>query len=149
MLFARDQISEALARWPDLDDDLKDPDSYCRSIEGTLRVMSATDGKRPTIGPLNVETLIRFADEHGLVPGSGAARSQLAADRYRRGEARAWPPGRTMRAGVARIASTSAPADRLDCAPPRSPPSSESRTLRGKSSYARRQHASERKDAMK
>lgn len=92
--FPRDQINEALARWPDLDDDLKDPETYCRSIEGTLQVMSATHGKRPTIAPLNVETLIRYAEQHGLDPDSGTARSRLAAELDRRGEARAWPPGR-------------------------------------------------------
>ena len=62
--FPRDQIEEALARWPSLADDLNDPDAYCRSIEATLRAMDSGTGRRPTIAVLEVERLIDYADEH-------------------------------------------------------------------------------------
>lgn len=43
---------------------------------------------------MDVERLIRFAEEHGLDPDSGPARSGFAVELDRRGEAVAWPPGR-------------------------------------------------------
>jgi tetratricopeptide (TPR) repeat protein len=92
--FPRDQIEAALARWPSLADDLSDPDAYCRSIEGTLRMMSASIGRRPIIAPLDVERLVGYADKHRLEAESGEARSRFAAELGSRGEAVPWPPGR-------------------------------------------------------
>lgn len=92
--FPRDQVQTALGRWPALADDLNDPDAYCRSIEGTLREVSASTGRRPSVAPLDVERLVNYAEEHGLDPESGAARSRFAAELDRRGESVEWPPGR-------------------------------------------------------
>ncbi|HET7589082.1 MAG TPA: SEC-C metal-binding domain-containing protein [Solirubrobacterales bacterium] len=92
--FPRDQVGAALERWPDLGDDLEDPDAYCRTIEARLREMRATTGRAPSVAPLNVEALLEFAAEQGLEPNTGAARSRFAALLGRRGETVPWPPGR-------------------------------------------------------
>jgi tetratricopeptide (TPR) repeat protein len=92
--FPRDQRAAALERWPDLGDDLEDPDAYCRAIEGRLCEMRAATGRAPSVAPLNVEALLEFAAEQGLEPNTGAARSRFAALLGRRGETVPWPPGR-------------------------------------------------------
>jgi hypothetical protein len=92
--FPRDQIAAALARWPSLTEDLADPDAYCRSIEGKLRATSILTGRRPALAPLHVDRLSHYAEEHGLDPDSGSARSGLAAELGRTRAAIAWPPGR-------------------------------------------------------
>ena len=92
--FPRDQSGAALARWPDLADDLEDPDAYCRAIEARLREMRAATGRVPSVAPLNVEALLEFASEQGLDPDTGTARSRFAAFLGSRGEAVPWPPGR-------------------------------------------------------
>ena len=92
--FPRDQIDAALARWPSLADDLTDPDAYCRTIEARLRVMRSETGREPSVAPLRVERLVEFAEENGIDPYSGAARSRFAAELGGTGESVAWPPGR-------------------------------------------------------
>jgi len=92
--FPRDEIAEAMARWPSLRDDLRDPDSYCRTIEGELQRLATRSGVRPAIAPLRVTRLLGYADEQGLDPEDGAARSELAAALYVGGETLEWPPGR-------------------------------------------------------
>jgi tetratricopeptide (TPR) repeat protein len=92
--FPRDQLEAALARWPSLADDLNDPDSYCRTIEARLRDVRSETGRQPSVAPLRVERLVEFAEENGLDPDSGAARSQYAAMLGRHGETVPWPPGR-------------------------------------------------------
>lgn len=94
--FRRDQIEEALARWPSLVDDLNDPDAYCRSIEMTLRLIGAAGGRRPTIAAIEVARLSDYAEEHGLDADSGGARSRYAAELNRSGEVISWPPGRNQ-----------------------------------------------------
>lgn len=92
--FPRDQIEAALARWPSLADDLNDPDAYCRTIETRLRAMRSETGREPSVAPLRVERLVEFAEENGIDPDSGAARSRFAAELGSTGESVAWPPGR-------------------------------------------------------
>ena len=92
--FPRDEIAGALTRWPSLTDDLNDPDSYCRAIESRLQTIRASTGKRPTVAPLRVASLISYADEHGVDADDGATRSRLATELDVRGETIAWPPGR-------------------------------------------------------
>lgn len=92
--FPREQSGAALERWPDLTEDLEDPDAYCRAIEARLREMQAATGRAPSIAPLNVGALLEFASEQGLDPNTGAARSQFAAVLGSRGETVPWPPGR-------------------------------------------------------
>lgn len=92
--FPRDQIEAALARWPSLADDLNDPDAYCRTIETRLRDMRNATGRQPSVAPLRVERLVEFAEENGIDPDSGAARSRLAAELDRIGDSRPWPPER-------------------------------------------------------
>lgn len=92
--FPRDQSEAALERWPDLADDLEDPDAYCRAIEARLREMHAATGRVPSVAPLNVEALLEFASEKDSDPNTGAARSQFAAVLASRGETVPWPPGR-------------------------------------------------------
>jgi tetratricopeptide (TPR) repeat protein len=92
--FPRDEHAEALACWPDLDEDLHDPDAYCRRIEGLVRDASRTVGRRARIAPLRPKGLIEFAEGQGLDPDSGTARSRYAAELGRRGETIAWPPAR-------------------------------------------------------
>jgi tetratricopeptide (TPR) repeat protein len=92
--FPRDQNEAALERWPDLADDLEDPDAYCRAIEVRLREMHTATGRAPSIAPLNVEALLEFASEEGLDPNTGSARSRFAAVLGGRGGAAPWPPGR-------------------------------------------------------
>ena len=92
--FPRDQIEAALAHWPSLVDDLNDPDAYCRTIEARLQDVRSETGRQPSIAPLRVEQLVEFAEENGIDPDSGAARSRFAAELGRVGESVAWPPGR-------------------------------------------------------
>ncbi len=92
--FPRDEHAEALRRWPELGEDLADPDAYCAAMEARLREISAATARNPAVAPLRVAALAEFADERGLDPDSGEARSQWAAELQRRGEAIAWPPGR-------------------------------------------------------
>ena len=95
--FPREEIAAALARWPSLSDDLHDADAYCRAIEIKLQTIMMGSGARPAVAPLRVETLVSYADEHGLDPDEGATRSQLAAELDLRGETLPWPPGRNER----------------------------------------------------
>lgn len=92
--FPRDQIEAALTRWPSLADDLNDPDAYCRTIEARLREIRSEAGRQPFVAPLQVERLVEFAEENGIDPDSGAARSRFAAELGRMGESVSWPPGR-------------------------------------------------------
>jgi tetratricopeptide (TPR) repeat protein len=92
--FPRDQIEAALERWPDLADDLEDPDADCRTIEARLREMRAATGRAPSVAPLSVEALLEFASEQDLDTKTGTARSRFAALLDRRGETVPWPPGR-------------------------------------------------------
>lgn len=92
--FPRDQIEQALARWPLLADDLNDPDAYCRTIEARLREVQSATGRQPSVAPMRVEPLVEFAIERGFDPDTGAARSRFAAELGRRDETVPWPPGR-------------------------------------------------------
>lgn len=95
--FPRDQHAHALAQWPDLRDDLTDPDVYCQRIEGELRKTRELTGRNPAVAPLVVDDLETFAAEHELDPDSGEARSRYAAQLLVDGEALAWPPRRNDR----------------------------------------------------
>ena len=90
----RSERDAALARWPDLGDDLRDPDAYCRRIERQLRDAHADSGRRPSIAPLRVEELVAFAEGEGRDPGEASTPSRYAAELERRGATLAWPPGR-------------------------------------------------------
>jgi uncharacterized protein YecA (UPF0149 family) len=92
--FPRDQVDPALARWPGLADDLKDPDAYCRTIEARLREVQAGTGRVPSVAPMNVDAFLEFASGQGLDPSTGTARSRFAALLGCRGETVPWPPGR-------------------------------------------------------
>lgn len=92
--FPRDQIEAALARWPSLAEDLNDPDAYCRMIEARLQDVRSETGRQPSVAPLRVERFVEFAEENGIDPNSGAARSRFAAELGRTGESVLWPPGR-------------------------------------------------------
>lgn len=92
--FPRDEIEAALAEWPDLRGDLEDPDAYCRAIEGALRELAAETGRRPSVAPIRVAALSKYAESHGLDPDTGSARSRFAAEIDRQGGALPWPPGR-------------------------------------------------------
>ena len=95
--FPREQNAAALRRWPDLVEDLGDPDAYCRRIERELRWMREIGGRNPSVAPLDVDALTRFAEERRLDPGDGVARSRYAAEIGRTGKGIPWPPGRNDR----------------------------------------------------
>lgn len=92
--FPPDQHGSALRRWPDLAVDLGDRDAYCRRIEMELRWMLEVTGRNPAIAPIDVDALTRFAEEQGLDPADGVARSRYAAETARATGTVAWPPGR-------------------------------------------------------
>jgi hypothetical protein len=92
--FPRTQRDAALARWPNLVDDLGDPDGYCQGIERTLRQVADAVGRRPVLAPLDVEQLVAYANSEGIDPSEGSTRSRYAAELARTGNAMAWPPGR-------------------------------------------------------
>jgi tetratricopeptide (TPR) repeat protein len=92
--FPRAEHAAALARWPDLEDDLRDPDEYCWSIERELRDMRALATRAPSIAVLDLDELIAFADRERLDAGTGAARSRYAAEVARLGAGLPWPPSR-------------------------------------------------------
>ncbi len=84
----------ALARWPDLAEDLTDPVGYSRRIEEQLRTLNAALGQRPTVAPLVVDDFLAWTDEEGYDPAGADARSTYAAELNRTGRAIPWPPGR-------------------------------------------------------
>jgi hypothetical protein len=92
--FPRDQHARARARWPELGEDLHDPDTYCKRIEAELRNTRELTGRNPAVAPLVVEELESFAADHAFDSDSGRARSSYAARLLADGEAVAWPPGR-------------------------------------------------------
>jgi tetratricopeptide (TPR) repeat protein len=93
--FPRDELAAALAEWPDLEDDLGDPDAYCRRIEAHLAEIKSAGG-RACIAPFRVEEILQHAEREGLDPGDGSTRSGLALDLHERGETIAWPPERNQ-----------------------------------------------------
>jgi hypothetical protein len=92
--FPPDQRDAALERWPDLAEDLVEPESYARHIERHLRDLHRALGHRPAVAPLTVEELVAWAADEGYDPNSGEARSMYAAELSRTGRAIPWPPGR-------------------------------------------------------
>jgi tetratricopeptide (TPR) repeat protein len=92
--FPPDQRAAALEHWPDLADDLADPDRYAVRIETQLRRLHAAFGQRPAVAPIVVDELIEWAAEEGYDPDSGEARSVYAAEIKRTGRAIPWPPSR-------------------------------------------------------
>lgn len=92
--FPRSEHAEALARWPELAEDLADPDAYCRKIELALRRASPPGGPAAVAAPLYVEELEDFAAEQGLPPASARARTGLAAELGQAGRTLCWPPAR-------------------------------------------------------
>jgi tetratricopeptide (TPR) repeat protein len=92
--FPPDQQAAAAKRWPALDEDLADPQSYARRLEQHLHELRDTTGRAPCIAPLDVAALAAWAEQTGHDPGKGAARSLFAAEVARTGHARSWPPGR-------------------------------------------------------
>jgi hypothetical protein len=92
--FPPDQRQAALERWPDLAEDLADPERYARYIERRLRDLHGALGHRPAVAPLSVEELVAWAADQGYDPDSGEARSMYAAELHRTGRSIAWPPGR-------------------------------------------------------
>lgn len=92
--FPADERPAALARWPDLEEDLADPQAYAQRIERELRLLKDATQRDPWIAPLRVAELETFAEREGLDPGDGQARSRYAAELARTGQAMTWPPGR-------------------------------------------------------
>ena len=92
--FPPDQHAAALAHWPSLHEDLDDPATYNRRMEGYLRHWHRETARRPSIAPLDVDELIAWAAEVGRDPDTGEARSLFAAEVARSGGAVEWPPGR-------------------------------------------------------
>lgn len=93
-VFARELHAEALERWPELSEDLGDPDAYCRSTERRLREVATAGGRNPLIAWLDPADLVVYAEGEGLDPDSGDARARYAAELGRTGRAAAWPPRR-------------------------------------------------------
>ena len=92
--FPPDQRAAAVARWPGLAEDFADSAAYSRRIERHLRELLAATGHKPTVAPLEVEALARWAEQHGYDPDTGGARSQFAGELARTGRAIRWPPAR-------------------------------------------------------
>lgn len=92
--FPREEIDAALARFPSLAEDLRDPDAYCGILEARLREVGRVTGRVPSVAPLKVDALVEFAESRGLDPGTAEARSELAAALGSRDEVIPWPPGR-------------------------------------------------------
>lgn len=94
--FAASEWGEAVRRWPDLLDDLPAEHlAYSHEIEArTKRLARHLPGKAAHIAPLTVDRLIEHALDGGDDPGSAEARSSLAAEVLRAGDAIHWPPSR-------------------------------------------------------
>jgi tetratricopeptide (TPR) repeat protein len=92
--FPPDQRETALEHWPDLAEDLADPDRYAEDIEARMRDLRTALGHRPAVAPLVVDDLIAWAAKEGYDAGSGEARSIYAAELNRTGRVIPWPPGR-------------------------------------------------------
>jgi tetratricopeptide (TPR) repeat protein len=92
--FPPNQRQAALAHWPDLADDLTDPDRYAVHIETQLRSLHTALGHRPAVAPIVVDEFIGWAAAEGYDAGGGEARSVYAAEITRTGRAIPWPPGR-------------------------------------------------------
>jgi hypothetical protein len=94
--FPDDQLAAALARWPDLAEELADPVAYNRSIEQDARDVTDEVARKPAIVPVAVDACVRWAaaadrdpDDHELEP-----LLDYAAERLEAGDGIAWPPGR-------------------------------------------------------
>jgi tetratricopeptide (TPR) repeat protein len=92
--FPPNQREAALEHWPDLAEDLADPDRYAVHIETQLRNLHTALGYRPAVAPIVVDEFSGWAAEEGYDAGSGEARSVYAAEINRTGRAIPWPPGR-------------------------------------------------------
>ena len=85
-----DEDFEAAARLHDLEE----PDAYCGVIELALRRASPPGSPTALAAPLRVDELEEFAAERKLDADSSRARSGLAAELARTGQALLWPPSR-------------------------------------------------------
>lgn len=92
--FPPDQREAALELWPTLADDFADPVAYSRLLEGHLRLLLRQTGQRPSVAPIDVDELVAWSETQRLDPDSGEARSQFAAELFRRGRTLPWPPAR-------------------------------------------------------
>jgi hypothetical protein len=94
--FPAGEWEDAIARWPDLLDDLPaDYPAYVRAIEARVkRIQHGALGQPLSVAPLSVDELLAFSQEQELDSGSAEARSAYAAQLSRTGRSRPWPPGR-------------------------------------------------------
>ena len=92
--FPPTERAAAIERWPALAADFDDPDGYSRRLEKQLRRLRSALGQRPSVAPIEVETLVDWAATQGHDPDSGEARREYAVALATGGGAISWPPGR-------------------------------------------------------
>lgn len=97
--FPAAEWEEAIRRWPGLLDELPvEHLAYSHEIEARAkRLAKHIPGRAAHISPLTVDGLVEHAPDCGDDPGSAEARSSLAAEQLRVGDAIGWPPGRNER----------------------------------------------------
>ncbi|MGO9874790.1 MAG: SEC-C metal-binding domain-containing protein [Acidimicrobiia bacterium] len=86
----------AVARWPDLLDDLPcEHLAYSHQIEARMkRIARSIPGQTFHVAPLTVDALIAHAAREGRDAGTAEGRASCAAELFRTGVGLAWPPGR-------------------------------------------------------
>jgi tetratricopeptide (TPR) repeat protein len=95
-VFARGELSQALALWPDLRQewDGMEEDTYLRAMDEQAAELRRHNVPVRGMALLRVEPYGAWARGLSLEAGSAATRSRFAADQLRNGTATPWPPGR-------------------------------------------------------
>lgn len=93
LVWPRDQIMLAAARWPDLVQ-APDAESVMRQRELDNRQLVADGGGRIVMVPITVAQLQEFADRTDGDPLDALTRTKLLHERYDQGAGISWPPAR-------------------------------------------------------
>jgi tetratricopeptide (TPR) repeat protein len=92
--FPAGEYENAIARWDSVAEDwagVPHPD-YCQRMDGHIKWMRANGVYVRALAPIAVDDFVAWCEERAEDPEH--ARAHYAAERYRRGEAIGWPPGR-------------------------------------------------------
>jgi hypothetical protein len=95
LFWAAEDFAELLTRWPAAADAYgTEHAGHLRQVEEALRRLSEEGETRLTTGCGDVAGLEAHAQQAGLAPDTGQARSAYAAELARTGRTEAWPPPR-------------------------------------------------------
>ncbi len=93
--FPADQLAQAIARWPELDE--PSWEAYARQLEGTAKRLLAAGANVRGFAPIHVNRYVAACAEEGVDPASAESRAMHATRAAAAGDCVAWPPGRGER----------------------------------------------------